>query len=518
LGIIDDTIDVIGKIIKEEDSNIKQILLAMFSAFTNDPQNIRILAPSSEGKTYLVTKVMSLFPEEYVIPLANVTPKAIKYCLVSGKIVENGGGNWQDYDVAINPLEEELSKTKDNDKQEKLKKQIQELKESACDKIDFRNKILIFLDSQSFAAFEELKPVLSHDLKNLKSFSVNKSKSGSIEGKKTLSIGFPTVIYCSAKDEHKKDETNEINTRFNSISLNSSRKKYRKMLELEAVHSSLPDFIFQEEILNEEEIKNIQQKIVDHIEELKENNQILNPFALGISALFPDDAGSRTRQLKILNNNTQMLTLLNQNNRPKLVVDSEKIPIVTRKDIEDACNLTKEPREIQQYKIKVFNDEIKSAIKQHGHNVSLINHGSVLALTSSEISQHAKFSQTKDRKKIHETILKPLVDQGFLDETLDPDNHTRNVYYLPEKYLDADAIIESTLIDISALDHSCLESFVNQFIIQRFEKGELTIEDEKENSIDPRQLIELVKNRHSTTQNRHESDNSDSSIDVEEKK
>ena len=84
MGIIDDTIDVIGKIIKEEDSNIKQILLAMFSAFTNDPQNIRILAPSSEGKTYLVTKVMSLFPEEYVIPLANVTPKAIKYCLVSG--------------------------------------------------------------------------------------------------------------------------------------------------------------------------------------------------------------------------------------------------------------------------------------------------------------------------------------------------------------------------------------------------------------------------------------------------
>jgi len=517
LGIIDDTIDVIGKIIKEEDSNIKQILLAMFSAFTNDPQNIRILAPSSEGKTYLVTKVMSLFPEKYVIPLANVTPKAIKYCLVSGKIVENGSGNWQDYDIAINPLEEELSKTKDKDKQEKLKKQIQELKESACDKIDFRNKILIFLDSQSFAAFEELKPVLSHDLKNLKSFSVNKSKSGSIEGKKTLSIGFPTVIYCSAKDEHKKDEANEINTRFNSISLNSNRKKYRKMLELEAVHSSLPDFIFQEEILNEEEIENIQQKIVDHIEELKENNQILNPFALGISALFPDDAGSRTRQLKILNNNTRMLTLLNQNNRPKLVVDSEKIPIVTRKDIEDACNLTKEPREIQQYKIKVFNDEIKPAIKQHGHDISLVN-GTVSVLTASEILEHVKISQINARQKLQETILRPLVDQGFLEETLDPNDRTRYIYYLPKKYLSTDAILESTLIDISTLDYLCLELFVEKYLKQRFEKGELTLEDEKGNSISLQQLIELLNNRRLDIQNRHELDNNDSSIDVEEKK
>jgi hypothetical protein len=513
LGIIEEIANTVGKIVKEEESNIIQTTLTLFSAFAN-PQNLRILAPSSEGKTYLVTKVSELFPVDYVIPLAHVTPKAIKYCLNAGKIVENGDDNWQDLEIATQPIEEELGKTKDKEKQEELKRQLQELRETACDKIDFENKILIFLDSQSFAAFEDLKPVLSHDQKYLKSFSVNKSKSGSLEGKKTLSIGFPAVIYCSAKDEQKKDETNEINTRFNTISLNSSKKKYRKMLELEAVHSSLPDFIFQEEIVDDEEIEHLKQRIVDCIEELKTNDVILNPFAIGISALFPDDAGSRTRQLKILNNNTTMLTLLNRNNRPRLVVDSEKIPIVTRKDIEDACNLTKEPREIQPYKIKIFNEQIKPAIKQHGNEIRLV-HGDAFGLSVSEIVNHAKFSHTKDRKKIQETILTPLVDQGFLEKIQDRDNKTQDLYYIPKKYLDKDAILESTLIDISTLDYSCLDSFVNKYVKRRFEKGELAIEDEKGNSINPQQLIELLNNRHSTTQNRHELVNVETSTDVD---
>ncbi len=515
MGIIEDIQQTIGKIVKEEDSNIKQIVLTFLSAFTNNPQNTRILAPSSEGKTYLVTKIASLFSEEYVIPLAQTTPKGIKYCLISGKIIENGNDNWQDYDIAINPLEEELGKTKDKEKQQELKNQIKQLRESACDKIDFTNKILVFLDSQSFEAFEDLKPVLSHDLKYLKSFSVNKSKSGSLEAKKTLSINFPAVIYCSAKDEHKRDETNEISTRFNSISLNTSSRKYRKMLEFEAIRSGLPDYIFQEEILCEDEVEDLKQKIHDLIEEIKENSETLNPFALGISNLLPSDGGYRTRQLKILNNNIKMCTLVNRDDRPKIIVDSEKIPIVTRVDIEEACKLTKEPREIQPYKIKTFNESIRPIIIQHGKEQCILN-GNVKCLTASEILEHLDKSIT-GRQKFQETILKPLVDQGFLDESVDPSNKSRHIYYLPQRYQNEEAVLESTLIDVSLLDESCLDLFIEKYIKRRFDNGELTIEDENENAINPEQLLIILKNRHLDVQNSHELDSNETSNNIEEK-
>ena len=42
---------VLEEILEEED-NIKQITLAILSAWTKNPQNVRILAQSGEGKTY----------------------------------------------------------------------------------------------------------------------------------------------------------------------------------------------------------------------------------------------------------------------------------------------------------------------------------------------------------------------------------------------------------------------------------------------------------------------------------
>src|SRR5579864_6633062 len=115
-----DILDTIGKVcskeIKEEENSIKQITLTLLSAWTNNPQNTRILAPSGEGKTYLVTKLAKLFPEESVIILAKATPQSFKYALSSKKVVEIEPGNFENYDVIIKPLEEICRNTKDKDK------------------------------------------------------------------------------------------------------------------------------------------------------------------------------------------------------------------------------------------------------------------------------------------------------------------------------------------------------------------------------------------------------------------
>ena len=518
MDIIEDIVKICGKEIKEEDTNIKQIILTFLSAFTGNPQNTRILAPSGEGKTYLVTQLSKLFPEEYVITLAKATPQSLKYNLNSKRIVENGPGNWQDYDIAIKPLEEQLAKTKNKEEQKIIAEQIRELQNTACDLVDFTNKIIILVDSQSFELFESLKTTMSHDQQNLKSFSVNKSKSGTMQGQKFINHGFPAIVYCSAKDEQRRDETNEINTRFNTISLNASSKKYRKMLQLEGIRSSLPNSIYQEEILSDEEIEHLKERIHELIKEIKENNEIINPYGIGLADLFKDDAGFRTRQLKILNNNIRVHTLVNSKNRPKIIYEDKKIPIVTRLDIDEACNLTKESREIQSYKIKVFNDVIRPAILQNGIEKNLVN-GTVKGLTASEIVEIlAKKDSTTDRQRLQETILRPLVDHGFLEKFQDPANRTRDIYTVSVRYVNEEASVESTLIDISILNESCVESFVNNYIKQRFDKGQLTIEDQNGNSISVEDLLIILHTidvKH--TQNRHELDNNETSKNIGEK-
>jgi len=504
MNVLDDIVETCSKEILEEKTNIKQILITLLSAWTKNPQNTRILAPSGEGKTYLVTKLADVFPQENVIILAKATPQSFKYAFSSKTVVEWGAGNWVDYDVVMRPLEEDLEKSKNEEKRQEIKKQIKQMQDSACDLVDFTNKIIILVDSQSFELFESIKTTLSHDQHEIKSFSVNKSKSGTIFGQKFIIRGFPAVIYCSAKDEQKLDTTDEINTRFNTISLNSSPKKYRKMLELEAIRSSLPDSIYQEEVISYDEIEQLRKQIQQIIDQVRNYGEVLNPYGPGLSRLFKDDAGFRTRQFKILNSNITIHTLANTKYRPKIIHDEIIVPVVTWTDIEESCNLTKEPREIQSYKIKFFNDHIRPAILENGREKQFID-GSTKCLTASELANIlTKKGRDTDRQRLQETFLKSFVSHGFLDEFVDPDNKSRHIYALSQTYVEKEASIESTLIDTSALDRSCVDTFVNGYVKQRFDSGTVKILNENDNEITPDELLKLLHTIDAQSQqNRH---------------
>ena len=289
------------------------------------------------------------------------------------------------------------------------------------------------------------------------------------------------------------------------------------MLDFEAIKSSLPDFIYQEEIVSEEELEKLKEEILQLTKEIKNDNETLNPYAKGISALMRSDAGFRTRQLKVLNNNIRMHTLVNAQNRPKLVYEESRYPVSTRLDIEQSCLFTKEPLEIQTYKIKVFNELIRPTLLDADKQKSLTE--KQRGLTASELVEILqKTNSTLDRQRLQETILKPLVEHGFLENAIDQNNKTRHVYYLPERYVASEASLESTLIDVSVLDTSCMNSYVNQYLKQRFENGDISFEDGKGNPINIEELLGLL---HSIDiqygKNRHKSDNVDSTKNNEDK-
>ena len=156
--------NIISKEVVDEEDNVQQVFYTCISAWSKNPQNIRVLAPSGEGKTWLVNHVVDLFPEENVLKLSHATPKSFNY-YSSERIVENGPGNWQDYDTAMKPIEEELKKCKDPERIKELKEGMNYIHKNTYNLVDFTNKILVFLDSQSMELWESIKPNLSHDAK-----------------------------------------------------------------------------------------------------------------------------------------------------------------------------------------------------------------------------------------------------------------------------------------------------------------------------------------------------------------
>jgi hypothetical protein len=504
MNALDDIVRIVSKEVKEEDEGIRQVTLVMISAWTKNPQNLRILAPSGEGKTYLVTKIANLFPQDNVIILQNATAQSFKY-YTTKKVVEINPGEFEDYQTII----EQFHGTT----QEKNKR-IKEIQNKTYDLVDLQNKVLVFVDSQSFRLWESLKSVLSHDQKNLKSFSVNKSKSGSIESQKIVHMGHPAVIYCSAKDEQALDQTNEINTRFNTISLNADPKKYRKMLELAALRESIPESIYQEEVISNSEREEARKIILGMVSNAQKY-EIINPFAEDIQKRFTDDAGYKTRQLNIFLNNVRLHTLANAYYRPKFEYKDGVSVISNIDDVNEANKLTKKPTPLPPAKIRYFNQHIRKILIEDGREVTIGNN-QIRCLSASEMIERLAIYGITDRKKLQETHLKPLVDYGYLEEFQDPDSRNRYLYSLSARYLKSEAGTESTLFDNIDVDVPRVKSFIDKYITRRLGDGQL--EGGFVSKITPDDLLDEILNRQDESDSTHENSIVNSSKNVEGEK
>lgn len=132
-------------------------------------QNLRILAPSGEGKTHTVLQTAKHFPQENMWKISEASSKSFRY-LAQSKVIETENG-FQDYDEMIRPYVEQLgNKSKKID----AEKKIVELDKQAYYLLDFTNVTIIFLDSQSFGLWESLKTTLSHDDVIRKDITTNK--------------------------------------------------------------------------------------------------------------------------------------------------------------------------------------------------------------------------------------------------------------------------------------------------------------------------------------------------------
>jgi len=153
---LDDVAKVLSLTIRDDDSNKKIVFLCMLSAFTEDSQiNVSLNAPSSTGKTYLVSEVAKLFPKEDKIEKSGASPTSFFYA---------------------DGVEDPITKAK---------------------VVDLERKILIFYEMPNPLLQEKLRAMMSKDDKELIYSFTNKTK-GRNKTDDVVIRGFSATLFCSA--------------------------------------------------------------------------------------------------------------------------------------------------------------------------------------------------------------------------------------------------------------------------------------------------------------------------------
>ncbi len=163
---MDELADVLETTIKKDKVNKLTAFLCCLSAYTDDSQfNITFSAPSSTGKSYIPMEISKYFPNEDVLELGYCSPASF----------------YHDHSEDT------------NDKGEHI--------------VDLSNKIIIFLDQPHHDLTARLRPLLSHDKKEILVKISDKNKNSANRSKNIKILGYPAVIFCSAALRIDEQET-----------------------------------------------------------------------------------------------------------------------------------------------------------------------------------------------------------------------------------------------------------------------------------------------------------------------
>jgi hypothetical protein len=169
--------------IKKDEENKLISFLCQLSTYTEGSQfNISFNAPSSTGKSYIPTEIAKLFPPEDVIEIGYCSPTAFFHDV----------GEYN--------------------------------KEQKSYLVDLSRKILIFLDQPHTMLLQHLRPVLSHDKKEICMKITDKNQKHGLKTKNILLRGYPSVIFCTAGLNIDEQET----TRFLLLSPETNQEKIRE--------------------------------------------------------------------------------------------------------------------------------------------------------------------------------------------------------------------------------------------------------------------------------------------------
>jgi hypothetical protein len=447
--------------IKCDPDIVKQLPRIYLSAYTDNPINAFLIAPSSEGKTYATVTVAEIFPKEDVIIIGRMSPTALIHA--NGELQDKDGFSIQD---SLDLFDKKIVEVKSNERAE-FERQKEDLLREARMCVDLKDKILIFIDNPKSEIYEMLKPIMSHDKKEIV-YKTTKG-DGSLRVKETVIRNWPVFIFCSAKNEAKNEVWSEIKNRALIISPNTDVKKYAEANKLTGQRFGFPTWsksIYenQDEQWSKDQIMILKEKL----KKLCDNgiNPIINVFQEKVSKLFPSNTAETMRHYTRFNSLVHLETLINADNNPLLILekDGEKIKSVftTINDIDNACKILGDISTIPPDKIRFMDKVFKPLLKE---TLNSEEDG----LTTKQLAE--KYTATSGKpitpKQILENFTSHLEDSGILssDQEHRGEHHYKMASTITLDNLDSlkSNLIESSNANDLGMD-SCLEQLQNHSI------------------------------------------------------
>lgn len=385
-----DLIKVLGLTIKKDEQDKLITFLCQLSAYTESCQfNISFNAPSSTGKSYIPIEIARLFPEEDVIEIGYCTPTAFFHDV-------------GEYD-----------------------------KEKKRYVVDLSRKILIFLDQPHTQLLERLRPLLSHDKKEISLKITDKTQKFGLKTKNVLLRGYPSVIFCTARLRIDEQEA----TRFLLLSPETSQEKIREAI-YEKIKKETDADAYQEWLNNDPKRELLKERIraikQENIKEIKIDSpkEIEDRFFKKDKMLKPRDSRDIGRIISL----AKCFALLNLWFRKK---EGSTIA-ASRDDIEEAFKIWDEVSESQEldlppYIYNLYHEVIVSAWNEKNKNRSEgFGHTTEESgLTRQDIvrKHYQVYGRFMRDWELRQQIIPMLETAGLIMQERDPDDKRRMLIY-----------------------------------------------------------------------------------------
>lgn len=402
---IPELVDILGLTIKRDEHNKITAFFCELSAYTEEAQfNISFSAPSSTGKSFIPMEVAKLFPEGDVIMLAYSSPTAFFH------------------DSKLDLLTNQYV-------------------------VDLERKIIIFMDQPHYQLLEKLRPLLSHDRKEILLKITDKNMRGGLKTKNIIIRGYPSVVFCTADIELNDQEATRLLLLSPEISQEKIRAGVLSTIRKEADGSAYNAWIEQDpgRMLLKERIRAIKAENIDDINIRPELvGRIEDVFMSGTKMLKP----RHQRDAKKLMSLVKAHTLLNVWHRER----NGAVIFANEEDIEAAVHLwevisVSQELNLPPYLYEFYVDVIRALWKERKESLEGDFDGRI-GLTRNEIlGKHRDVTgRLLDPETLRLKMLPMLETSGLITQEVDPtkDGRQRYVYLVsPEDILGAESVNNS---------------------------------------------------------------------------
>lgn len=433
-------ISTIKRTVKREDVLIRQVLYAALSTYTFDPINLGIVAPTSEGKTYVVTQVIRYFPKEDVWNIGSMSTKVL--IRQKGTLVDS---NYEPIKEKINELKKLISQAHAEIEKESLKEKLDSLIEGSKRLIDLSGKILVFLEPPHHELWNLLKPILSHDVPEIEFPYVDKNDRDGIVTKKVVVRGWSACIFCSAKDESRWEIWSEIQSRFLITSPTMNKEKYLESNVLISQRKGLPNKVQEYVIVSENEVSTARKCIEFLKQQIKvlyssnnagynhNTNAVWIPYYEILGRNLESNKGADNRAANRIFSLLNIIPLTKFNLRPRLIFGVETLVVATLEDLSEALYITQNLTGIPTHKIQFFKEIfLPLYMSKNAPDCKDEKEEKRKAVTTCQLREYYKMKtgRTITSNNMKQTYLNELVNQGLVDEE-DSELDKRGKIYFP---------------------------------------------------------------------------------------